>query len=168
MALPDDIKINGRTASYTYRTSGKYRLIIAPGLEARVVGQGAQGGGGGAGYSRGDDEGEAGGRIVPGQPGKMGEYFESEWMKIADVLESSVGGGGKGGRGVKGLHGGKGADGWVRVEIRAIGLRARLLSVSSRFWSKASPWFTWRNFMKAGAVASIIGAIFGVTAVTCG
>ena len=31
-----------------------------------------------------------------------------------------------------------------------------------------SPWFTWRNFMKAGAVASIIGAIFGVTAVTCG
>ena len=39
-------------------------------------------------FSR-DDEGEAGGRIVPGQPVKMGEYFESEWENV--YLKSQLG-----------------------------------------------------------------------------
>ena len=168
MASPNELEINGRTASYTYRTPGKFQLNITPGLEVRFVGQGAQGGGGGAGYSHGKIRGEGGGRIIPGQPGDMGEYFESEWMTVAGELEITVAEGGKGGRGVQGLHGGKGADGWVRVEIRAIGIRSRLRSISSRTWRKLLPWSTWQNFMKVGAVSSVIGLIIGLTAVTCG
>ena len=89
-------------------------------------------------------------------------------MRGGDVFPIVVGEGGKGGLGVEELHGGKGADGWVRVEIRRIGLRARLRYVSSGLWSKASQWLTWQNCMKAGAIGSIIGVAIAVIAVTCG
>ena len=131
----------------------------------RVVGQGAQGGGGGAGYSGRGNQGEGGGLIAPGQSGKMGEYMKSKWVKGGDVLTITVGEGGRGGRGVEGLHGGKGADGWMRVEIRRIGMRAQLRYVASDLWSKASMWLTWQ---KAGVIAGIVAAIATVIAVTCG
>ena len=109
--LPDELDITGRTASYTYRTPRKYLLKIPAGVEVRAKLQGAQGGGGGAGYSGGGQQGEGGGRIVPGNPGELGEYKETQWMKGGDVIPIEVGEGGKGGCGELGLHGGKGVDG---------------------------------------------------------
>ena len=168
MRLPDELELTGRTASYTYRTPGKYLLKIPSGVEVRAVVQGAQGGGGGAGYSTGGCLGESGGSIVPGNPGGLGESQETKWMRGGSVVRIEVGEGGKGGRGVGGLHGGKGAGGWVRVEIRRMGLRSRLLYISSGLWSKTSPLRTWQNCMKVGAIASIIGVPMAVIAVTCG
>ena len=166
--LPDELMITGRTASYTYRTPGKFLLKIPSGLEVRAIVQGAQGGGGGAGYSSGGHQGGGGGRIAPGSPGGLGGYKEGKWMSCGGIFPIEVGEGGKGGRGVQGLHGAKGADGWVRVEIRRIGLRRRLRYISSGLWSKASQWLTWQNCMKAGAIGSIIGVPIAVIAVTCG
>lgn len=163
--LPDELEITGRTASYTYRTPGEYLLKIPPGVEVRAIVQGAQGGGGGAGYSSGGRQGEGGGSFVPGSLGGLGEYKESKWMRGGNVFPINVGEGGKGGRGVDGLHGAKGADGWVRVEIRRIGLRARLRYVSSGLLSKVSLWLTWQ---KAGVIATLVGVIIAVIAVTCG
>lgn len=165
--LPDELAITGRTASFTYRTAGTYHLKVSSGIELRILGQGAQGGGGGAGYSRRGHRGEGGGRLVAGKPGQLGEYTETKWMKGGDVLTITVGKGGRGGRGVEGLHGGKGADGWMRVEFRRIGLRARLRYFSIRLWNKASQWLTWQNCMKAGAIGSIIGVLISAIAVTC-
>ena len=162
--LPDEFEINGRTASYTYRTPGKYLLKIPSGVEVRAKLQGAQGGGG-AGFSVGGQQGEGGGHIVPGGPGGLGEYEETNWMKGGQVIPIEVGKGGKGGGGVHGLHGGKGVDGWVRVEIRRIGLRAWLRCLCSGLWRKASQWLTWQ---KAGVIASIVAAIAAVIAITCG
>lgn len=88
--------------------------------------QGAQGGGGGAGFSQGGSAGEAGGLIVPGQPGQKGDYVETSWTRASGLLLITVGEGGHGGHGVAGLHGGKGADGWMRVEVRRITLLALL------------------------------------------
>ena len=34
--LPDELEITGRTASYTYRTPGKYLLKIPVGMEVRA------------------------------------------------------------------------------------------------------------------------------------
>ena len=42
-----------------------------------------------------------------------------------------------------------------------MGLRSRLLYISSGLWSKASPLLTWQNCMKVGAIASIIGVPIG-------
>lgn len=137
-------------------------MRIPLGLEVRVVGQGAQGGGGGAGYSRGGPDGEGGGRIVPGHPGSMGEYFETKWMKGGTMLTVTVGVGGEGGRGVEGLHGGKGADGWMRVEIRRIGLRARLRYVCSWLLGQVSLRLTWE---KAGVIVGAVAALAAVIAV---
>ena len=160
--VPDELEITGRTASYTYRTPGKYLLKIPAGAEVRVKLQGAQGGGGGAGYSSAGQQGEGGGRIVPGHLGGSGEYKETQWMRGGDVIPIEVGEGGKAGRGVAGLHGGKGVDGWVRVEIRRMGVRTRLRYASIGLWNKAAPWFTWK---KVGVIASIVAAIAAVIAV---
>lgn len=160
--LPDELEITGRTASYTYRTPGKYLLKIPAGMEVRAKLQGAQGGGGGAGYSSGGQQGEGAGRIVPGNPGEMGVYKETQWMKGGDVIPIEVGKGGKGGSGVLGLHGGKGVDGWMRVEIRRMGVRARLRYASFGLWNTAALWFTWQ---KAGVIASIVAAVATVIAV---
>ncbi len=150
-----------RTASYTYRTPGKYLLNIPSGLELRVVGQGAQGGGGGAGYSREGHQGEGGGRVVPGHPGETGEYIETKWMKAGEVV-ITVGQGGRGGHGVEGLLGGRGADGWMRVEVRAIRLLSRLRYVVIELWGRVSEWLSWT---KAGTLVGVVGL---VVAVTCG
>ncbi len=163
--LPDELKITGRTASYTYRTPGNYLLTTPRGVEVRVTVQGAQGGGGGARYSGGGHQGEGGGSIVRGGLGKLGENKESKWMRVGDVLEIEIGEGGKGGRGVEGLHGGKGADSWVQVEIRRIGLRARLRYISSELWSKASQWLTWQ---KTGVIVGIVAVIVTIIVATCG
>ena len=159
--LPDELEITGRTASYTYRTPGRYLLKIPAGAEVRAKLQGAQGGGG-AGFSGAGQKGEGGGRIVPGNPGELGEYKETKWMRCGDVIPIEVGEGGRGGRGVEGLHGEKGADGWVRVEIRRIGMRARLRYASIGLWGKASIWLTWQ---KAAAIASIVAALAAVIAI---
>ena len=160
--LPDELEVTGRTASYTYRTPGKYLLKIPAGMEVRAKLQGAQGGGGGAGYSSGGQQGEGAGRIVPGNLGEMGVYKETQWMKGGDVIPIEVGKGGEGGRGVLGLHGGYGVDGWVRVEIRRMGVRARLRYASCGLWNTAALWFTWQ---KAGVIAGIVAAVATVIAV---
>ena len=160
--LPDELEITGRTASYTYRTPGKYLLKIPAGVEVRAKLQGAQGGGGGAGYSSAGQQGEGGGRIVPGNPGGSGEHKQTQWMRGGDVIQIEVGEGGKGGRGVAGLHGGKGVDGWARVEIRRMGIRTRLRYAAIGLWNKAALWSTWQ---KAGVIASIVAAIAAVIAV---
>ena len=137
---PDELEISGRTASYTYRTPGSYLLKIPPGSELRVIGQGAQGGGGSAGYSRRGEKGEGGGHIVPGHPGNTGKSLETVWMPVDDVVAFTVGEGGRGGCGVEGLDGGKGTDGWIRVEVRAIRLLARIRYVSAKYWDSLSTW----------------------------
>ena len=162
LRLPDELEITGRTASYTYRTPGKYLLKIPAGVEVRAKLQGAQGGGGGAGFSSAGQQGEGGGRIVPGNPGGLGEYKETQWMKGGDIIPIEIGEGGTGGRGVMGLHGGKGVDGWVRVEIRRMGVQARLRYASIGLWNRGTLWVTWQ---KAGVIASIVAATAAVIAV---
>ena len=121
---PDELGIIGRTAHYIYRTPGTYKLRIPSRYEFRLRGQGAGGGGGGANYVAGGYAGEGGGQIAPGQPGEPGKYWESGWHQGDKDIEIGVPRGGKGGRGVEGLDGGKGADGWIQVEVRRLGLRA--------------------------------------------
>lgn len=162
IGLPDELEITGRTASYTYRRPGKYLLKIPAGVEMRAKLQGAQGGGGGAGFSSAGQQGEGGGRIVPGDPGELGEYKETPWKKGGNVIPITVGEGGTGGRGVAGLHGGKGADGWVRVEIRRIGVQARLRYAFIGLWNKGTLWVTWQ---KVGVIAGIVAAIAAVITV---
>lgn len=161
VSVPDLFEIKKRTASYTFRTPGKYRLEIPAKVEVRVAGQGAQGGGGGAGYSVGGSQGEGDGQIMLGQPGAMGSCFETEWSPGPVALDLEVGEGGSGGRGVFGLDGGKGADGWMRIEIRAINLRTKLRRVFKRVWDKALSWITWT---KVGAIVGILSLILGVVA----
>lgn len=117
--------------------------------------QGAQGGGGGAGYSRGGRRGEGGGRIVPGDPGGIGEIKRITWTKAGEVLTITIGAGGEGGRGVEGFDGGTGADGWMRIEVRKISFLARIRYLSIKFWNHLSNWFTWT---KIGAIATVITA----------
>ena len=65
----------------------------------------------------------------------------------------------KGGRGVGGLHGAKGKDGWLRVEIRRIGILGRLRYTCKDLWVRLSQWISWQ---KAGVIAAVVGAIVGV------
>lgn len=153
--LPDELEISGRKASYTYRKPGEYRLAIPSGLEYRITMQGAQGGGGGAGYSRGGSRGEGGGRIVPGAPGVAGQIKEFKWRRAGEVLIITIGAGGQGGRGVEGLDGATGADGWMRIEVRKIGPLARLRNLTLLFRNHLSAWFTWT---KGDAIATIVTA----------
>ena len=155
-SMPDRFEINKRTASYTFRTPGKYQLKIPAGMEVRAKGQGAQGGGGGAGYSVGGYQGEGGGQMVPGQSGAMGSYCKTGWSPGPVRLELEVGEGGRGGRGVFGIDGGKGADGWVQVEIRAVNLRTKLRYMFARVWHNVVSWITWT---KVGAIVGILSTV---------
>ena len=171
MTTPDELDIDGHTVSYTYRTPGKYALAIPSYLEARITLRGGQGGGGGAGLTGGGKHGEGGGAIVPGGPGMSGGRLQTEWFKGGgDALHIEVGQGGKGGRGVLGLHGGQGEDGWVKIEVRRMGLRSRLRYLVSRLWQRAYAWGSaWLTWQKAGVVVGIIAlsvtVIFGVIAI---
>ena len=153
---PDLFEIKKQTASYTFRTPGTYQLTIPPGVEVRASVQGAQGGGGGAGYSVGGSQGEGGGLVVPGQSGATGGYSETGWNRGPVALVLEVGEGGVGGHGAHRIDGGKGADGWVRVEIRAINLRTRLRYRSVRTWNNTLAWTTWT---KVGVIVGILSAI---------
>ena len=156
---PDDLSVSGRTASFTYRQPGFYQLRIPPELEFRVIMQGGQGGGGGAGYSVGGSKGAGGGHLFPGQRGRIGQRTETMWIRGNDI-QLIVGEGGRGGSGVEGLDGGRGADGWARVEVRAIRLPARLRYVVATIWGSVSTWFSWS---KAGVIATIVASVIGFT-----
>ena len=168
--IATELNIHRRRASITYRTPGLYSLRLPIGdLEVRMIGQGAQGGGGGAGYSSGGVEGKGGGQIDPGQTGEEGEYQDSGWRGLSSLIDRphdhsvvfdiNVAEGGKGGRGVGGLHGAKGKDGWLRVEIRRIGILGRLRYTCKDLWVRLSQWISWQ---KAGVIAAVVGAIVGV------
>ena len=159
-----ELSIYGRTASIRYRTPGLYSFSLPFGdIEVRMIGQGAQGGGGGAGYSAGRVDGGGGGQIVPGQTGEDGQYRDSGWQRLSSlvdrphdqhvVLDINVPGGGRGGRGVEGLHGAKGRDGWIRVEIRRVGIQGRLRYAFRDFRVRISQWVTWH---KAGVIVGIL------------
>lgn len=165
-----ELNMYGRTASITYHTPGLYSLRLPIGdLEVRMIGQGAQGGGGGAGYSTGGVDGKGGGQIVPGQTGGEGEYQDSGWQRLTSlidrpedqsvVLDISVPEGGRGGRGVEGLHGAKGRDGWICVEIRWIGILGRLRYTCKGLFVRISQWITWQ---KASVIAAVISTIVGI------
>ena len=165
-----ELNIYRRTASITYRTPGLYSLRLPNGdLEIRMIGQGSQGGGGGAGFSTGGVDGKGGGQIVPGQTGEEGQCLDSGWRRLSSlinrphdqhvVLDIQVAEGGKGGRGVGDLHGAKGKDGWICVEIRWVGKSGRLRHACIDTWARISQWITWQ---KAGVIAAAISAIVGI------
>lgn len=153
---PDEFEVRKRSASYTYRAPGQYRVQIPTGTEFRVFLQGAQGGGGGAGHSSGGFQGQGGATILPGRPGQPGESRETPWLRGPDDLVITVGEGGTGGRGALGLDGGRGADGWARVEIRPWTWRSTLKSGGGKLWHTLSTWETWQ---KAALIVSILGGI---------
>ena len=151
-----ELNIYRRTASITYRTPGLYSLRLPIGdLEIRMIGKGAQGGGGGAGYSTGGTDGKGGGQIIPGQTGEEGQYQDSGWRRLSSVidrphdqyviLDINVAEGGKGGRGVGNLHGAEGRDGWICVEIRRVGILGRLRYTCKDLWVRISQWITGRR-----------------------
>ena len=165
-----ELNIYRRTASITYRTPGLYSLRLPIGdLEVRMIGQGAQGGGGGAGFSSGGVDGKGGGQIVPGQTGGEGQYQDSGWQRLTSlidrpedqsvVLDINVPEGGRGGPGVGGLHGAKGKDGWMRVEIRRVGVLGGLRYTCKDIWIRISQWITWQ---KAGVITAVVSAIAGI------
>ena len=169
-AIAAELNIHRRKAYITYRTPGLYSLRLPIGdLEVRMIGQGAKGGGGGAGYSSGGVDGKGGGQIVPGQTGHEGEFQDSGWRRLSSLIDRphgqsvvfdiNVAEGGKGGRGVEGLHGAKGKNAWIRVEIRRIGILGRLRYTCKDLWVLLSQWISWQ---KAGVIAAVVSAIVGI------
>ena len=157
---PDDFDVSRRRASYTYRTPGQYRVKIPSGTEFRAILQGGQGGGGGAGYATGGfPDGGGGGTIVPGEHGQRGEIKETPWARGPDELTIITGKGGDGGQGIYGLHGGRGADGWIRVEIRRWTWRSTLKASGKRLWRTLSTWGTWQ---KVALIVTILGGVAAV------
>ena len=165
-----ELNVYGRAASITYRTPGLYSLKLPSGdLEVRMIGQGAQGGGGGAGYSVGGVDGLGGGQIIPGQSGEEGQYGDSGWQRLSSIIDQprdenvviniDIGEGGKGGRGVAGLHGAKGRDGWIRVDIRRVGILGRLRYTCKDSWVRVTQWITWQ---KASVIAAVTSAIVAI------
>ena len=66
-----ELNINGRTASITYRTPGLYSLSLPIGdLEVRIIGQGAQGGGGALEFHLEEWMVRVEGRLFPDKPEK--------------------------------------------------------------------------------------------------
>ena len=165
-----ELKIYKKVAAYTYRSPGIYYLAVPPGLEVRISMQGGMGGGGGAGFSIGGQHGQGGGSIVPGSPGKPGEYVDLGWRDSSDFggnpIKITVGAGGEGGHGVSGLDGGKGLDGWAKVEIRTPSLltKARLI-FRTTLWqpirtviARISKRLTWN---KSGVLLTGIAVLIG-------
>ena len=119
-------------------------MNFGDGLEMRMLRQGTQSG------AR---------ELVPGQSGEYVDYTSIGWNDQIPGLAITVGGGVESGRGVEGLDGRKGAEDWVRIEVRKIGLRANVRHFVGGLWGKTSAWMNWT---KASFIATVAAAILAI------
>ena len=140
---PDEFELRKNTASYTYRTPGTYDVNFGHGLEIRML----------------RPDRQSGGRLVPGQSGEYVDYTSMDWDHQITGLEFTVREGVEGGRGVEGMDGSKGAEDWVRIEVRKIGLRAKVRHFVGGLWGKTSAWMNWT---KASFIATVAAAILAI------